>query len=151
MLQTRELLFSMPQVSGVSTQNCVCDCGLAFFLLLFAFSCAGYSSSMDHDLSLHSRASGVKRQRILRYQHKQAHPPRHVNLFSQPPTHHLSPPSTAAARPAPGLGAYCIAKAGIEALTRQTALEFAGRIRCKCVQQRFCLHFSSAASFVLLI
>jgi hypothetical protein len=31
MLQTRELLFSMPQVSGVSTQNCVCDCGLAFF------------------------------------------------------------------------------------------------------------------------
>lgn len=43
------------------------------------------------------------------------------------------PPSTAAARPAPGLGAYCIAKAGVEALTRQTALEFAGRIRCKCV------------------
>lgn len=39
----------------------------------------------------------------------------------------------AAARPIPGLGAYCIAKAGVEMLTKQTALEFAGRIRCNCV------------------
>jgi len=36
-------------------------------------------------------------------------------------------------RPMVGLGAYCIAKAGVEMLTKQTALEFAGKLRCTCV------------------
>ena len=36
-------------------------------------------------------------------------------------------------RPMVGLGAYCVAKAGLEMLTKQAALEFAGRVRVNCV------------------
>ena len=41
--------------------------------------------------------------------------------------------SVCAQRPMVGLGAYCIAKAGVEMLTKQTALEYAGKLRCLCV------------------
>ena len=41
--------------------------------------------------------------------------------------------SVCAQRPLAGLGAYCVAKAGVEMLTKVAALEFAGRLRVNCV------------------